>query len=148
MIDLMLVYILVVQDLVHNSSKCDAWVELDPRWRKHEVNMAFVFVRPELDDPSEIELADNLMRFNQCIHVGLEAVLSVDTLLVEFDLNKAVRVGSNDEVNFSPINHDNFLHVIHNIWQLLWSKAFKTLLGLRWSEITAKNFVFMEPFRS
>ena len=78
--------------------------------------MAFVFVRPELDDSSEIELADNLMRLNQCIHVGLEAVLSVNTFLVEFDLDKAVRVGSNDEVNFSPINHDNFLHVIHNIW--------------------------------
>ena len=69
MVYLIFVQILIVQDLVHNSSKGDAWVKLDPRWSKHEVNMAFVLVRPELDNPAKIELTDNLMGLYQSVHV-------------------------------------------------------------------------------
>ena len=43
-------------------------------------------------------------------------MLSVDALLVEFDLNEAVRVCPDNEVNFSPIDHNDFLHIIHDIW--------------------------------
>ena len=64
MIDFVLVYILIIEDLVHNSSESDTWVKLDPGRREHEVNMAFVLVCPELDDSTEIELADDFMTFD------------------------------------------------------------------------------------
>ena len=116
MIDFVLIYILIIEDLVHNSSESDTWVKLDPGRREHEVNMAFVLVRPEFNDSTKIELANDFMRFNQCVHVGFEAMLSIDALLVKFDLDEAVRVRSDNKVNFSPINHNDFLHIIHDIW--------------------------------
>ena len=43
-------------------------------------------------------------------------MLCINTLLVKFYLNEAVRVGANDEVYLRPINHDNFFYIIHDVW--------------------------------
>ena len=59
--ELVLINILVVQDLVHDTRKGNAGVELDPRGRKHEIDVALVLVGPKLDDSAEIELADHLV---------------------------------------------------------------------------------------
>jgi len=39
--------------------------------------------------------------------------------LVELDLYEAIWVGTNDEIDFSPINHDDLLDVVDDVRQLL-----------------------------
>ena len=78
--------------------------------------MAFELVSPELYDSTEIELTNDFMRLDECIHVSFEAVFGVDTLLVELYLYETVRICSDDKVYFSPIDHDDFLNIVHNIW--------------------------------
>ena len=66
-------------------------------------------------------------------------------LLVEFDLNEAVRVRADDEVDLSPVDHDHLLDVVHNVWQLRRGQTLKTLVKLGRSEISVQNLLFMEP---
>ena len=105
----------IVELLIQNASKRKTWVKLDPGRSQHEVNMPLELITPELDHPSQVELADHLMRLNQGVHVSLEAVLRINRLLVKLDLDEAVRIRSNDEVDLRPVNHDHLLDVVHNV---------------------------------
>ena len=78
--------------------------------------MAFALVSPEFNDSTKIELADHIMWLDESVHVSFETMLCVNTLLVKFYLDEAVRVSSDDEIYLSPVNHDNLFNIIHNIW--------------------------------
>ena len=86
------------------------------------------------------------MSRNESIHVRFESKLSVDTFLVEFDLDEVVGVRSDDEVHFSPIYHDHFLDVVDHIWQLLPVNLIDTLVISTWLKISMENLVFVQPF--
>jgi len=118
-----LIQVRIVELLVQNSTEGEAGVELDPGWRQHEVDMALHLVAPEFDHSAQVELADDLVRLDECVHVRLQAMLRVHRLLVKFDFNEAVRVRSNDEVDFSPVDHDNLLYIVDDVWQLLWGQS-------------------------
>ena len=72
-------------------------------------------------------------------------MLCINTLLVKLDLNKAIRIRSNDEVDLCPINHDDFLHIVNDIGQLRWDESFKTAILLSRSEITVEDLLLVEP---
>lgn len=95
------------------------WIESDPRRGKHEVDVPVVLVAPVFEDFLQVELTDNLVRGKHGIHVSTKPEVSIDAPLIEFDLNKAVRVGTNDEVDLSPVNHNDFLYVVNNVGELL-----------------------------
>lgn len=78
--------------------------------------MAFELVSPELNDSAEIELANDFMRFDEGVHVSFQAVFGVNALLVELDLDETVGICADNKVYFSPIDHDDFLDIIHDIW--------------------------------
>ena len=78
--------------------------------------MAFELVSPELYDSSQIELTNDFMRFDERVHVSFKAVFGVNALLVELDLNETVRICTDNKVYFGPIDHDDFLNIIHDIW--------------------------------
>jgi len=104
-----------VQLLDQVATEREFGVELDPGRSQHEVDMTSEFVAPELDHSAQVELADHIVRLDQRVHVGFQAVFSVDTFLVKLNLDKAIRVGSDDEVDFGPVDHDYFLHVVHDV---------------------------------
>lgn len=118
-------------------------VEFDPLRCKHEVNMFFVFVAPEFENFSKVELADYFVCGYQSVHICFKTELGVDTFLIEFDFNERIGVGSDDEVNFSPIDHNNFLDIINNIWQLSFVYLIHAPVILSWFEISVKNFVLV-----
>jgi len=70
-------------------------------------------------------------------------VLGIDALLIKLDLDEAIRVCSNDEVNFCPIHHDHLLYVVDDVRQLLLRKSFKTPVLLCWSEIAAEDLLLV-----
>ena len=105
----------IIKLLVKDAAKGHARVELDPGRSEHEVDVALELVAPELDHPPQVELADHVVRLNQRVHVGLETMLSVDAFLVELDFDEAIGVGADDEIDFGPVDHDDLLHVVHNI---------------------------------
>ena len=107
-----------------------------------------MLVGPEFNDSAEVELTDHLMRLYKGVHVCLQTVLGVDALLIELDFNETIGIGPNDEVYFCPVNHDDFLDIIHNVWQLLRGQSLQTFLGLGWSKVTTQYFVFVQPFGS
>ena len=43
-------HIRIIELLIQNTTEGHAWVKLDPRRSKHEVDVAFELVSPELDD--------------------------------------------------------------------------------------------------
>jgi len=120
-------------------------VELDPLGGHHEVNVALILEAPVLEHLFEVELADHLVRGQQRVHVGIQPNLCVPALLVEFDLDEGVGVGSNDEVDLGPVNHDHFLHVVHYIWQLLLVYFLDALVVLTGLEVAEKDFVLVQP---
>ena len=105
--------------LVQNTSEGHTWVEFDPRRRQHEVDVTLELVAPELDDAAQVELADHFVALDQCVHVRFEAMLGVHALLVELNLDEAIRVGTDDEVDLRPIDHDYFLDIVDDVRQLL-----------------------------
>jgi len=115
---IILIDVRIVQLLIQNSTKGLSRVEFDPGWRQHEVDMPFEFVTPELDDPAQVELADDVVRLDQSIHVCFQSMVSINALLVKLDLDEAIWVRSDDKVDFSPVYHDHLLDIIYNIWQL------------------------------
>ena len=72
-------------------------------------------------------------------------MLCIDTLLIKLDLNKAIRIRSNDEVDLRPINHDDFLHIVNDIGQLRWDESFKTAILLSRSEVSVEDLLLVEP---
>lgn len=145
---LFIVQVRVVQLLIQNASKRHTRVEFDPGRRKHEVDVPSYFIAPEFDHSSQIELADDLVRFNQGVHVCLQSVLRVDRLLIKFDLDEAIRVSSNDEVDLGPVHHDYLLDVVHDIWELRRRQSLQTLVLLRRSEISMKEIFIAKPLGS
>ena len=115
---IVLIQISIVELLIQNSTKCLTWVELEPGRGEHEVDVSLQLITPELDHTSQVELTYHVVRLDQRVHVSLQPMLCIDTLLIKLDLNKAIRVRSNDEVDFCPVDHDNFLHVVDDIGQL------------------------------
>jgi len=118
-------------------------VEFDPLRSKHEVNMFLVFVTPEFENFSKVELANNFVSGYQSVHVCFKTKLGINTFLVEFDFDERIGVGSNNKVNFSPIYHNNFLDIINNIRQLSFVYLIHAPIILRWLKISVKNFVLM-----
>lgn len=110
--------------------------------------MTLELVSPKLNYSSQVKLTDHLMRLNQRIHVCFQTVLGIDTLLVKLDLDKAIRVCSNDEIYFCPIHHDYFLYVVDDIRQLLLRKSFKTPVLLRRSEVSTEDLLLVKPLGS
>ena len=115
---ILIIQIRIVELLIENASKSKSWVKFDPRWCKHEVDVTFQLVAPKLDDSSQVKLADHFVRLDKSIHVRLQAMFSVDRFLVELDLDKAIWISSNDEVDFGPVHHDDLLDIVHDVRQL------------------------------
>ena len=90
-------------------------IESDPRRSEHEVNVSLVAVSPEFEHLFEIELGNNFMCGQHSIHVCLQPEVCVNWTLIEFDFHKTVWICSDDEVDFSPIYHNNLLDVVHYI---------------------------------
>lgn len=107
--------------------------------------MALILVAPVLQHLSEIKLANDFVGRNQSVHVGAKAQVRINTLLIKFDLNEAVRVGSDDKVNLSPVNHDHLFDVVDDIGQLLLVNLHGRLVVLRRFEVSMKNFGLMQP---
>jgi len=109
------VHICLVYLLVENACIRHARIELDPGRREHEVDMACELIAPEFDDASQVELTDYVVRLDQGVHIGFQAILCINAFLVELDLNEAVRVRANDEVHLGPVDHDYFLDVVNDV---------------------------------
>ena len=77
--------------------------------------MAFELVSPELDDTAQVKLADDLVALYQSVHICLETVLSINALLVKFDLDEAVRVCADYEVDLCPVYHDDLLDIVYKV---------------------------------
>lgn len=122
------------------------WVESDPGWGQHEVNVSFISEAPIFEDAFQVELADYLMCGQNSVHVGLQTKLSVDASLIELDLNKAVRVRSYDKVDLGPIYHNDLLNIVDNIWELLLGHSLHALVHLCWFELSMQDFVLFDPF--
>ena len=82
------------------------------------------------------------------VHVCPQAQISVNAPLIELDLNEAVRVGTDNEVNLSPINHNNLLYVVNDIRELLLCDTFHTAIHLCWLKLTGQNFILFYPLGS
>ena len=123
-----------------------ARVEFYPLWSQHEVNVAIIFVSPELKNFSKIELADDLMSGDQGVHVSLKTKLSIDRLLIKLYLNEAIRVCSDDKVNLGPVDHDNLFDVVDNIRQLSLIDLIHGPIILTRLKVTVQNLVLMKPF--
>lgn len=93
-----------------------SWIELNPLRSEHEVDVSLIFVTPILKNLTKLKLADNFMSWNESVHVRSQAQIGVDTLLVKLNFNEAIWIGTDDKIDFSPINHDDFLNVIDDIW--------------------------------
>jgi len=81
----------------------------------------------------------------QGVHVGLQTKFCVDTFLIEFDLDKAIWICANNEVNFGPIDHDHLLDVVNHIWQLSSVDLVHTFVICRWLEVSMEDLVLVEP---
>ena len=90
-------------------------IETDPRRCKHEINMSLISEPPVLEDLFKIELTDNFMSSEHCVHISFETQISVYTSLVKLNLHEAVRIRPNNEVHLCPINHYNLLDVVDDI---------------------------------
>ena len=108
--------------------------------------MALELVSPELDDTTQVKLADDLVALYQSVHIGLKTVLSINALLVKFDLDEAVGVRANYEVDLGPVHHDDLLDIVHNVGQLARDEALEAAVLLRRAEVTVQNLLFVEPF--
>jgi len=107
--------------------------------------VTLIFEAPVLQNFLKIKLTDHIVSCQHSIHIGLETEVSVYRPLIKFDLNKAIRVGSNDKVDLGPVNHDNRLYVVHNVGQLLLRHTLHTAVHLCGLELSGKNFVFFNP---
>ena len=81
----------------------------------------------------------------QSVHVSFQTQLSINTLLIELNLDETVWIGADDKVHFSPIDHNDFLDVINHIWQLILVHFIETLVVSAWLEVAIQNLVLMEP---
>ena len=83
------------------------------------------------------------MALYQSVHICLETVLSINALLVKFDLDEAVRVRADYEVDLCPVHHDDLLDIVYKVRQLTRDEAFETAVLLRWTEVAVQNLLFM-----
>ena len=60
----------IIDLLVQNAGISDTWIEFDPIWSQHEIHVSLIFVTPEFDHSAELELGDDLMGFDDCVHVS------------------------------------------------------------------------------
>ena len=81
--------------------------------------MIFIFESPILEHFPQVKLRDNLVSGYQSVHIRFKTELRVYAFLVKFDFYKVVRICSDDKVDLSPIDHDHFLNVVHDVRQLL-----------------------------
>ena len=139
------IQISIVKLLIQNATEGEPWVEFDPRWSEHEVDVTLELVAPEFDNTTQVELADDVVRLDQCVHVGSETVLRVYTLLVKLNLDEGIRVGTDDKVYLSPIDHDNFLDVVHDVGKLSRRQSLQTAVLLRRSKVTIQDLLLVEP---
>ena len=79
------------------------------------------------------------------VHVGTKTKVSVYASLIKLDLDKAVRVGSNNEIDFSPVNHDNLLDIVDNVRELLLSHTLHTAIHLCRLELSGQYFIVLDP---
>ena len=107
--------------------------------------MIFIFERPIFEHLPQVKLRDYLVGGDQSVHVRFKAKLRIYTFLVKFDFYKVIRIGSDDEVDFSPIDHDDFLNVIHDVRQLLSVYLVYTLVVSTWLKISVEDFVLVKP---
>lgn len=110
---------LVLFDLVflhfENTAVNVARIELYPLGCEHEVYVTIVFEAPVFEDLSQIELGDDLVGCDESVHIGFETHVSIDGFLVEFDLDEAIRIGTYNEVDFGPVDHNHLLDIIHHV---------------------------------
>ena len=92
-----------------------SWIKFDPRRSQHEVDVTLELIAPEFDNSTQVELADDIMRLDQSVHVGLESMVRVNALLIKLNLDKAIRVRANDEVDLGPVHHDHLFDVVDDI---------------------------------
>ena len=98
--------------------------------------MLLISITPELEHFSQTKLADYFMGCDQSIHVCSKSKLSINRLLIKLDFNKAIWIGTNDEIDLSPINHDDFLNIIYYIRKLLSVDFVHASIVMGWLEIT------------
>ena len=120
-------------------------IESDPRGCKHEVDMSIIFVAPVFEHLLKVELADNLVGGQHGVHVGTKPQVSVYASLIKLDLDKAVRVGSNNEIDFGPVNHDNLLDIVYNVRELLLRHTLHAAIHLCRLELSGQYFIVLNP---
>ncbi len=85
------------------------------------------------------------MSCQHSIHISAKAKISVNASLVEFNFHKAIRVSSDNKVDFSPINHNHLFDVVHNIRKLLFGYTLHATVHLSRFELTSKYFILFNP---
>ena len=110
--------------------------------------MALERIAPELDDSAKVELADYFVRFDKCVHVGLETVLRIHRLLVELNLNEAIGVRPDYEVYLGPVDHYHLLHVVDDVREFLGRQTLNAPVLLSRSKIAMQDLLVGEPFCS
>ena len=83
------------------------------------------------------------MALYQSVHICLKTMFGINTLLVKFDLDEAVRVCADYEVDLGPVHHDDLLDIVYKVGQLTRDEALETTVLLRRTEITVQNLLFM-----
>ena len=68
----------IIDLLIQDAGISDAWVEFDPIWCQHEIHVALVLVAPKLDHSTELELRDDLMRLDNCVHISFQAKFCIN----------------------------------------------------------------------
>ena len=79
------------------------------------------------------------MTLDQCVHVRFQAMIGVHALLVKLNFNEAIRVGANNEVHLCPVDHNYFLHIVDDVWQLLRRESLQTAIKLSRSEVAIED---------
>lgn len=120
-------------------------IESDPRGCKHEVDVSIIFEAPVFKHLLKVELANDLVGRQHGVHVGPKPQVSVYTSLVKLYLDKTVRVGPNYEIDFSPVNHDNLLDIVDNVWQLLLCHTLHATIHLCRLELSSQYFIVLDP---
>ena len=78
-------------------------IELFPRRCDHVVDLSAFLIGPVLSHFPQVKAVDDLVRIHQCVHVGVKSVGCVCSFYVEFDLDKVVRVSTDDKIHIIPV---------------------------------------------
>ena len=65
--------------------------------------------------------------------------------MIEFDLDEAVGVGADNEVDLCPVDHNDLLDVVYDVRQLAGRESLQATIELGRPKITVEDFLLMKP---